>query len=353
MTKKIFKLVSFIFYLILTTVLLLELIFWLLPTAQLFEKEHVNDDQPILKYKPDQSVTFSLGPTFYQIAKKNTNNYGFVNPEDYEKNSEPYFAVIGDSFVEAMQINFDDSISGVLQKKTGKEVYSFAVSGTSLSQYIVYAEYAEKMFNPQRYIFVIIGNDFDQSICSVKKTLPTNYYQGQYCFDKNWKLKLNDFNGYSLINYMARNSNFLRYVVLNLRINPRSIFSKRQDIQGTEISNTNLVSNLENSSYKVIDLFLEKISLITNGKPVYLILDADRNQIYNNTNNSSYFNKMRAYIKNSESYKDFKIIDLMEPFQKNYSDTKIKPEFTTDAHWNELGHMIASESFLEKFLEDD
>ena len=350
MTNKPLQTISFVLYLIIVSILLLEIIFWILPTAELFEKENVNNNQPVLKYKPNQSINFSLGADFYQVAKKNTNNHGFVNSDHYEKNSKPYLAVIGDSFVEAMQIDFDDSISGVLKKNTGKTVYSFAVSGASLSQYIACAKYVEKTYDPQNYIFVIIENDFDQSICSIKESLPTNYYEGQFCYDKNWNLKLNEFNGYSLINSIARKSNFIRYAVLNVGINPRTIFTNRKDIHGIENDNTKSIIHLENLSYKVIDLFLKDIFFITKGKPVYLILDADRNQIYRNTNKNSYFNKMRNYIKNLNTYENFKTIDLKMAFEKNFRDTRTKPEFITDSHWNELGHMIASQAFLKEHL---
>lgn len=351
MTNKLLQIFSFVLYLIIVSILLLEIIFWILPTAELFEKENVNNNQPVLKYKPNQSINFSLGADFYQVARKNTNNHGFVNSDHYKKNSKPHLAVIGDSFVEAMQIDFDDSISGVLKKKIGKDVYSFAVSGASLSQYIAYAKYVEQTYNPQKYIFVIIENDFDQSICSIKETLPASYYEGQFCYDKNWNLKLNEFNGYSLINFIARKSNFIRYTVLNVGINPRTIFSNRKDMQGIESDKTNSVIHLENLSYKVIDLFLKEIYLITKGKPVYLILDADRNQIYKDANKYSYFNKMRDYIKNSQGYENFKIVDLEISFEKNFRDTGIKPEFKTDSHWDESGHMIASQAFLEEYLE--
>ena len=351
MTKKLLHIISFVLYLIIISVLLLEIFFWILPTAELFEKENINNNQPILKYKPNQNVSFSLGADFYQVVKKNTNNHGFVNSEHYVKNSKPYLALIGDSIVEAMHIDFDDSISGILKKNIGKDAYSFAVSGASLSQYIAYAKYVEQTYNPQKYIFVIIENDFDQSICSIKETLPASYYEGQFCYDKDWNLKLNEFKGYSLINFIARKSNFIRYTVLNAGINPRTIFSNRKDMQGIENDKIDSAIHLESLSYKVIDLFLNDIYLITKGKPVYLILDADRNQIYKNTNKDSYFNKMRDYIKNSKGYENFKIVDLEMSFEKNFRDTGIKPEFKTDSHWNELGHMIASQAFLDEYLE--
>ena len=67
---------------------------------------------------------------------------------------------------------------------------------------------------------VVVGNDFDESLCSYKRK------QGTYCFDENFELQIIQFPGYSTIRNLARSSAFMRYVVFNLSISWRHIMSK-------------------------------------------------------------------------------------------------------------------------------
>ena len=41
-------------------------------------------------------------------------------------------------------------------------MYAVALSGAPLSQYLAYAKFEDE-FDPTRYVFVIIENDFDES----------------------------------------------------------------------------------------------------------------------------------------------------------------------------------------------
>lgn len=41
---------------------------------------------------------------------------------------------------------------------------SFGTSGSTLSSYLAYAGYASKVFHPNAMAFIIIGNDFDESL---------------------------------------------------------------------------------------------------------------------------------------------------------------------------------------------
>lgn len=43
-------------------------------------------------------------------------------------------------------------------------VYSFASSGSPLSQYLAYAELARDRFRPDALVVVVVGNDFDESL---------------------------------------------------------------------------------------------------------------------------------------------------------------------------------------------
>ena len=283
----------YFFYLInlfIVSIILIEIISRFLPTQELFKLQIITPENPIIRYEPNKEATFSLGWNFYQITKKKKNNYGYVASKNYSKISEPDVMVIGDSFVEAMQVDNKEAIPQIIEQfDTSLNVYAMGISDVPLSQYIKFIEFAEKEFSPKEYIVVVVGNDFDESLCSYKKK------QGTYCIDKNFELKLIPFDGYSLIRNLARNSAFIRYLILNLKIDWSFVISKL-GIQDLGISpeyagNTERKKSLEIEvhSFKVIDEFLSRISSIVRNKKITLIIAANTNGIYIKRNTTDTF----------------------------------------------------------------
>lgn len=45
-------------------------------------------------------------------------------------------------------------------------VYSFGLSGSSLSQYLAYAKYARDAFHPDGLVVVVTDNDYDETLLS-------------------------------------------------------------------------------------------------------------------------------------------------------------------------------------------
>ena len=162
-------------------VAILEIIFSLLPTSQLFNKIEVNEKNKLLAYEKNEKINFSHSWKLDKSVIKQTNNYGFINSIDYHNNSKPDLMVIGDSFVDAYQVENKDSISEKIAEIKKNKVYSLSMSGSALSQYLFYMKYAEKNFNPKEYLFVLVDNDFHESICEY-------YRKGRCCFNKDWEL---------------------------------------------------------------------------------------------------------------------------------------------------------------------
>ena len=122
-------------------VLVLELFFRFVipsnnPPQTIFSKEDL-----LYKYKPNQLGLFSIGK-FAQIRSNyRINNDGWNSLIDYRKkknNSKKRIAVIGDSYIEAFQVDYDKSYPSLLSNvlKNEYEIYSFGISGAPLSQYL-------------------------------------------------------------------------------------------------------------------------------------------------------------------------------------------------------------------------
>ena len=218
--KKIVRSLTYFTFLLISVTVILEVIFRVLPTTSPVDLKPVTSEKDILRFKIDQTAVISLGANFYKTVTKNTNNVGFYSSFNYEKAKSPKIMIIGDSYIEAAQIKNSDTIGEVLvAKENKKNIYQMGVSGVSLSQYIKMAEYAKNNYAPENFVIVIVGNDFDESLCDYRIKL------GTWCFNENFQLVFKPFNGYVGIRSYLRQSAFARYLFLQAGFNWRSLMS--------------------------------------------------------------------------------------------------------------------------------
>lgn len=139
---------------ILLTLFGLELLLRLLPvsTATMVDY-HVAPT--ILTYPPHLDFTVATGWDLKNARHLRSNNYGFVDTQDFVPNPQA-IAVIGDSFVEANMLAPDDRIGPALSRALGgAAVYSMGGPGSSLLDYAERARLAASRFGIQRFVFVL------------------------------------------------------------------------------------------------------------------------------------------------------------------------------------------------------
>src|SRR5918996_1920518 len=172
----------------------------------------VNEHNPVARYQPNVEYQYSWGPDFAVRARKRSNNFGFTHVADYRADARtPLLMVIGDSFVEAQAVDAGRSAPELLHAGLAGRgrVYSIGVSGAPLSQYLVFAKYASRTFRPDAMAFVVISNDFDESLLKYKSE-PRFHY-----FDERGALRRVDYR-LSTAKQLLRHSAFLRYLMFNL-----------------------------------------------------------------------------------------------------------------------------------------
>lgn len=350
--KNIVRWCLYFSYLFTIVFVLLEIFFRILPTSSPVDLSPVTTKNDVLRFLPNQSTTFSLGSNFYKVVKKSTNNYGFYSTKDYFPNSKPDLMVIGDSYVEATQVRNQDSLGEVIESQaTNLNVYQLGVSGVPLSQYIQMIRYAKKEFSPKHYVIVIVGNDFDESLCNYRRKL------GTWCFDENFNLNFIPFEGYSLKRGLARNSAFIRYLVFHLGLDWRKIITtfglhdaglsaRAQYAGNTKRLKPNYIAQASRSA---INHFFDEISKMGLSNKITLIVDADRADIYNNLITDSYFRDMRNHLINLAKIKGVSHVDMEKVFKSDFSTFGQRFEFPTDGHWNERTHRLAAMEFLKSY----
>lgn len=351
--KILFPLISILFGIFLS-IIILEVIFRMLPVRDSLMTLPVNSTNQVVRFKENRDVIFSHGVDFSIVTKKHVNNYGFLNDQDYYPEDEsPLLAIIGDSYVEAAQVKNKNSMHGILSRETaGKgRVYSFGAAGSPLSTYLAYANYAAKEFSANALAFIIIGNDFDESLAKYKDAPGFHYFSE---VSGHLDLVRKDYQP-TLAKRLSRHSALIRYLALNMKLNWRSIeniFDKNTGkAEETYIGNTpaNFDEERISDSKKAVDSFFHILPLqsgLKNDK-ILFVIDGMRPNLYNSTAliraNNSYFDLMRKYFIESAMSKGYEIIDMQPVFIKKHISEGIRFEFPSDGHWNEAGHDLVAE----------
>lgn len=313
----------------------------------------VNENNPIIRFSPkNDTIIWSLGWNFYQVAKKRINNEGFFNNEDYVDNPDrPVIAIIGDSYVEALQVDNEETFFGILQSELKNyHFYSFGSSGSQLPTYLAYAKHALK-YKPEKIVFVIIDNDFDESFLLYRSRVSFWYFNNEGI------LYLSPYNPNKHIlrrlkNFLRRTSVVARYLYFNAGL-PEAIRKLKNLIKTKETPNKD--NERINKGKQAIDLFFKYLPQHANIDPknIIFVIDAPRYYIYKNDPEgakSSYFGIMRDYFMSKAKEGGYTIIDMMPVFSEHYRKHKQRFEFPTDGHWNELGHKLVAIE-IKKILE--
>jgi hypothetical protein len=120
-------------------------------------------------FLPNQSGVYIKGLSSEVKGRYKINSHGWNSYHEYTyKKPDNCFrvAVIGDSYVEALQVDVDKSFLAIIEKYlTDKniQVYNFGHSGASLSQYLNVLRYVIKKYSPNLVVCIIQPNDFLES----------------------------------------------------------------------------------------------------------------------------------------------------------------------------------------------
>ena len=346
---------------ILLSVISLEAIFRFLPVSDSLMMLPVNSTNPYTRFRENRDVTLSRGYNFSIVTKKHVNNYGFLSDQDYTpEDDSPLSAVIGDSYVEAVQVENAASMHGILSEKAKAygRVYSFGASGSPLSNYLAYAHYAISEFSANSLVFVIVGNDFDESLTKYKSSPGMHYFSD---VSGRFELVRKDYHP-TLMKRLLRTSALARYVSLNLQLSWQSIENvfrrKGDEAEPKFVGNTQADFSAEriSDSIGVVDSFLEKLpvqtGLVTDN--ILFVIDGIRPNLYApaalKKAEGSYFDLMRKYFIAAARSQGYEVIDMQPIFIKEHESEWTRFEFPTDGHWNEIGHALVAREICESVV---
>lgn len=314
-----------------------EVVFRMLPTSDSAVIQPVSSNAPYRHLLPNTTRHLSRGRFFQIQTEKHINNYGFFSDTDYVRNNpRPTIAVIGDSFVEAVHVSNLQSIQGQLQEQMGPayDVYAIGAAGAPLSQYLAYARFASDEFDPDIFVFVIIYNDYDESV--IRASSPPGFHY--FSFDEGTPREILIDYSPSRVRSALQHSALARYLYINAGADAllANLFSRR------DAKNVDLADRLDLSK-KAVDYFLDELRPVTANKRVVFLIDGDRRSIYDPTLKIDEFLwTMNLYFQSAATTRGFECVDLYPFFKARHEESGARFDFPSDYHWNSLGHAIAA-----------
>jgi len=319
------------------------------PVATPMRPLPVNAEQPVFRFAPSRSYTFSQDWNFHLANRGWINAAGFVNDQEYvEASAQPLLAVVGDSFIEAAMVPYAETLQGRLAADVAGRgrVYSFAASGAPLSQYLVWAEFARERYAPSALVVSVVGNDFDESMARY------SLYPGLHHFapaaDGALELARVDFRP-SRLGPLVYSSALGRYLLLNLKARTLvgRMFSGAAELQDTWfVGNTPGAYTPERlrAGQQAVDAFLERLPAASGLAPerILIAVDGMRPELYDPPQlgraETSFFGVMRRYLLERAGALGFEALDLQPPMIERFARERERFEFPTDYHWNGAGH---------------
>jgi len=341
------------------SLIFLEALFRILPTCDATYVEPTTDEDPINHYSANRDYLYSKGWNFEIQGRKHSNNAGFINDENYyPKKTLPIISVIGDSFIVANQVDNAETYPAMLSKalQNSAKVYSFAVVGAPLSQYLKFAEFAKEKYQSEYFVFNIVSNDFHESLMRIKSSPGFHYFEEQ---NGDLELKHVKFNGHSLGIKIARELAIARYFFKNISskhdLIMHQLFEPGYPSENKYIGYVaaTLDDQTVQGSILAVDKFFEFLNKNISKDPakIIFVLDGIRPDLYSKEKltaaKGSYFDLMRTNFKSKASEKGYSLIDMQDTFAKDYEQFGEKFEFRIDAHWNELAHFLVAQNLLK------
>ena len=334
--------------------ILLELTFQFLPVASGLRSLSVTADEPVLRYTPNREYVYSRDWNFNMVNRGRVNNAGFVNDQDYvHQDTQPLFAVIGDSYVQAQMVPYDKTLHGRLAAaaKNNFRVYSFAASGAPLSQYLIYASYAMSEWGAEALLINVVGNDFDESHTNYKSMPGFWYYHP--ADGQSLRLQLAPLQRGSFTSVVQRSA-LARYLFINLGVNNLGVGQLAAGPTSVFAGNTSTSTDPARvqTSLQVIDTFLSDLQHIPGFVPsrVLFTVDGFRYPDAATAGKGSYFEEMRTAFISRARAGGFEVSDLDPRFFVAHETVRERFEFPMDGHWSENGHRIAFEAVLSSGL---
>lgn len=332
---------------LLLLVLLLELFFRFVIPASDPPMAWFDYPSGIYRFATDRPTgTVTVGTLAQQRGHWRINNAGWNSPVDYvREKTKPRIAIIGDSYIEAWQVDSDKSYPSILRNLLDGDfdVYSFGVSGAPLSHYLYMGRYVVDQFDPDVLIFNIVHNDFDESLArinsGVRHFMLLRMQDGRV--EETTPAADPSSTQFSISKQILRKSAFVRYLMFNLHIeNTLRRLRYRQQEYVANIDPTAIARDRDEIRVAV-HYIVDRMRDDFQDREIVFVMDAPRSSIYSGASNE---NVRFLHEITAEACADsgVSLVDLTGPMRSAYEENGRRFESEWDGHWNEYGHQFVA-----------
>jgi hypothetical protein len=294
-------------------------------------------------------------------AKWRVNDTRWNYPIDYHAGNreKQLIAVIGDSFIEALQVDVDHNYPFLLRHslEDDYEVYAFGVSGAPLSQYLHMSRYVNKHFNPDIVVFNLVHNDFAESISSLS---PHYYYFLQVSIDDSGVITETtprpnySFAQYKPLKRLCYQSALFRYLYFNLKVNEmrrniRTPKDKKYEAN-IDIEDTNRHKEL---IFQSTEYLVNAIRAENEDKRIVFVINAPRDVVYDNASSDSQVLWIHEMLDTLCTRSGIELVDLIPLMSEDYRSNEKRFDSELDAHWNEYGHQFVSKVLYKQLMNNN
>ena len=351
MGKLVTRLIAFLAGAI-AVLVMLELLLRLIPVRDGAYAADPSRKWPAHTMIADTNYTYSLGWNANNIHHGHINNLGYVSPFDYHEGASG-IVVIGDSYVESMMNDYNDTLQGMLARnlRSAQQVMNFGMSGADLAHYLGTAQLVGQHFSPSWAVFVITAGDYSGGFSA-----DPGYFR--WAPKRNPPVELVPEIERPPLTKFLRSLALTRYVRGNLMMQMGDVIHlhRAHDSDGGCP-----YRELSRKDERLTSKFIGALPRALGVPPghVILVFDSDRKAMYDSTPaaatecpNVDQLARNRLMLLAAIS--GMRVIDSGPIFHEYYASTHQRLDFLPqDGHWNPTAHRLMAHAVAEVINEDE
>jgi len=318
------------------TLIILEIFFRFLPVNSGIRKENTDANQPYSRYVPGQQFVYSHGWAMENPTHGTTNREGFINSHDFDAKNG--LLLIGDSFIEAIMLNYQDTVQGQLDLSLHGNVYAAASAKNRLPDTLELARQFNQIIMPRTIVIFVKTNELENFQIPEK-----NGFSGFHVIGNQISLVHLPYQE-SSSKQLFLNSALLRYVYYNLK------FSKwLHDSMRFHSTSQHLLTVSKSEKSAILNYYFSELSKTLTKTHVIFLMDGDRDAIYHNSIDAKKREEHEDGVLFTEMAKNhgFDVVDMQPIFERHWNTYHERMDFLPiDGHWNPVAHRLAAEAIL-------
>ena len=322
----------------------------------------------LIRYVPNQTGIYRVRDEIAARFSINQQGWNSAIPS-YAAGKDPTrrrIAIIGDSYVEALQVPYDRSLAASFKDRMADasrpvEVYRFAISGAPLSHYLYMLEHEVVRDAPDVVVIVLVHNDFDESIQATSGRYVSSFMRvglkdgvvdheiAPSPYRETWR---------DWVRQLAT----VRYLYYRQQVSPialrRLIFPEARAAAERFEANIDVERVLSRRSEitAAVDYIFGRIETLSaeNGFDVLLVMDANRTALYQGRKASDGgASELNILARTLAARHGLAFLDLTDAFTQDWRAHRAHFEFASDGHWNERGHRLAGDEIARVLLQTE